>query len=114
MTKKFKFQVGVTTSRLPNRQTFVDRPEFCVLVKKLRHVCGHEDARWKRIELDAQYPNLCPTLEEIRGEWARAKAGNGTAGKSGSDEDAAFCGFITSRHHAFSLNQVGPMWVVGR
>ena len=77
-------------------------------------VCGHEDARWKRIELDAQYPNLCPTLEEIRGEWARAKAGNGTAGKSGSDEDAAFCGFITSRHHAFSLNQVGAMPVVGR
>ena len=32
------------------------------LLRKLRKVCS---MRWKRVELDAQYPALCPLMLEV-------------------------------------------------
>ena len=45
--------------RLPNAETFVDRPEFCLLLNKLLKVCK---SKWKREELDFYYPKLCPYI----------------------------------------------------
>jgi hypothetical protein len=56
--------VAVTTSRLPNRQTFTERPEFCALLQKLRKKCASE---WKKEELDYQYPDLCSLIREMEG-----------------------------------------------
>ena len=53
-------QVAVTMSRLPNRQTMLKWPEFCIVVEKLKKSC---DNVWKRIELDRNYPSLCNHLE---------------------------------------------------
>ena len=57
--------VRVTTSRLPNRQTFIERPEFCLLVEKLQGTCYS----WKKMELDIQYPSLCPLLLKAERKW---------------------------------------------
>lgn len=54
-------ELFVTTSNYPNKKTFKEREEFCLLVKKLIKTCkGH-----KRLPLSADYPNLCPTLEML-------------------------------------------------
>ncbi|XP_040569382.1 acid-sensing ion channel 4 [Lepeophtheirus salmonis] len=51
----------VTTSNYPNKKTFKEREEFCLLVKKLLRTCqGH-----KRLPLSSEYPNLCSALENI-------------------------------------------------
>lgn len=52
-------QVAVTTSRLPNRQTMLKWSDFCVVMEKIKKSCGHV---WKRIDIDRQYPLLCPLL----------------------------------------------------
>ncbi len=57
--------VAVTTSRLPNRQTFTERPEFCALLKKLRNKCS---SQWNRDELDFQYPQLCSLIKQLEDE----------------------------------------------
>lgn len=50
----------VTTSNYPNRKTFKDREEFCILGKKLlSNTCSFP----KRVPLTADFPNLCTTLE---------------------------------------------------
>ena len=51
--------VAMTTSRIPNRQTLVEWPDFCLVVKKLHRVCNKP---WKRVDLDASYPRLCSSL----------------------------------------------------
>lgn len=51
----------VTTSNYPNKKTFKEREEFCLLVRKLLVTCrGH-----KRLPLSSEYPDLCPTLESV-------------------------------------------------
>jgi len=95
--------VAVTTSRLPNRQTFVERPEFCVLLRKLSRLCrGHGDddseeeeadpSAWKRAEVAQRYPGLCATISEAR-ERERV-------------DEGGLCGAIRQRYDAFALNQV--------
>jgi len=50
----------VTTSNYPNRKTFKDREEFCILGKKLlTRTCKFP----KRVPLTADFPHLCSTLE---------------------------------------------------
>ena len=50
----------MTTSRLPNRETFIEWPEFCLVVRKLHGTCQG----WKRQDLDARYPQMCKLLLE--------------------------------------------------
>ena len=52
-------EVAVTTSKLPNRQTMLKWSDFCVIMEKLEKSCNHLN---KRIELDINYPTLCPLL----------------------------------------------------
>ena len=54
-------EVAVTSSRLPNRQTMLKWSDFCIVMEKLKKSCSHV---WKRIDLDRQYPSLCPLLLE--------------------------------------------------
>ena len=62
-------EVAVTTSRLPNRETFIEWPEFCLVVRKLHGTCQG----WKRQDLDARYPQMCTLLseypQESLGKW---------------------------------------------
>ena len=51
--------VAMTTSRIPNRQTLVEWPDFCLVVQKLYRVCNQP---WKRLDLDTNYPDLCDVL----------------------------------------------------
>ena len=52
----------VTTSNYPNRKTFKDREEFCILGKKLlTATCKFP----KRLPLTADFPDLCETLESL-------------------------------------------------
>ena len=52
----------VTTSNYPNRKTFKDREEFCILGKKLlTATCKFP----KRLPLTADFPDLCETLEAL-------------------------------------------------
>ena len=50
---------ATSSSRLPNRQTMLKWPDFCVVMEKLKKSCSHV---WKRIDLDRQYPVLCTLL----------------------------------------------------
>ena len=52
--------MSVTTSRLPNRETFIIWPEFCLVVRKLHGTCQG----WKRQDLDARYPQMCSLLSQ--------------------------------------------------
>ena len=52
-------EVAITTSKLPNRQTMLKWPDFCIVMQKLQKSCTHIS---KRIELDTEYPTLCPLL----------------------------------------------------
>lgn len=52
-------EVAITTSKLPNRQTMLKWPDFCIVMLKLKKSCNHVS---KRIELDSEYPTLCPLL----------------------------------------------------
>ena len=51
--------VAMTTSRLPNRQTMLEWPDFCVVLQKIERSCRQP---WKRVDLDKAYPSLCNTL----------------------------------------------------
>ena len=51
-------EISITSSRLPNRQTFMDWPDFCLVVDKLRNACQG----WKRQDLDSIYPRMCDEL----------------------------------------------------
>lgn len=73
----------VTTSNYPNRKTFKDREEFCILGKKLvTKTCTHP----KRVPLTADFPNLCTTLELLpsflhhckNNRWRRERLENKT------------------------------------
>ena len=58
---KFPFQVNqvsVTTSRLPNRETLMEWPDFCFVIGKLRKTC----LGWKRQYLDSRYPEMCESI----------------------------------------------------
>ena len=55
--------VSVTSSNFPNRETFVEREEFCLLVEKLIRTCKSVG---KYYVLSKFYPNLCLLLWEIR------------------------------------------------
>ena len=48
----------MTTSRLPNRETFIEWPDFCLVIRKLRSTCEG----WKRPDLDVRYPLMCQIL----------------------------------------------------
>ena len=54
-------EVAVTTSRLPNRETFLEWNEFCLVLQKLIHTCQG----WKRPLLDDHYPHLCAVILEL-------------------------------------------------
>ena len=43
---------------MPNRQTFMEWPDFCLVVDKIRTSCKG----WKRQDLDAIYPKMCEEL----------------------------------------------------
>ena len=58
--------MAVTTSRLPNRETFLEWPDFCLVVAKLRSTCNG----WKRQDLDARYPKMCNLLS-LWPQWAQ-------------------------------------------
>ena len=71
--------VSVTSSSFPNRETFMEREEFCILVEKLiREVMQKSSYRitnafhrtckssGKYYVLSKFYPNLCHLLWEIR------------------------------------------------
>ena len=51
--------VAMTTSRLPNRQTMLEWPDFCVILRKIEKSCLQ---KWKRPDLDKAYPSLCSSL----------------------------------------------------
>ena len=52
----------VTTSNYPNKKTFKDREEFCILGRKLlTQTCKFP----KRLPLTADFPQLCETLEAL-------------------------------------------------
>ena len=51
--------VAMTTSRLPNRQTMLEWPDFCVILRKIERSCNQP---WKRVDLDKAYPSLCSAL----------------------------------------------------
>ena len=51
--------VAMTTSRLPNRQTMLEWPDFCVILRKIEKSCKQ---KWKRVDLDKAYPSLCSSL----------------------------------------------------
>ena len=51
--------VAMTTSRLPNRQTMLEWPDFCVVLRKIEVSCKQP---WKRVDLDKTYPSLCSSL----------------------------------------------------
>ena len=55
--------VSVTSSNFPNRETFVEREEFCILVDKLIRTCK---SKGKYYVLSKFYPNLCHLLWNIR------------------------------------------------
>ena len=60
-------EVAVTTSKLPNRQTMLKWSDFCVIMEKLEKSCTHTS---KRIELDINYPTLCPLLlAKLKGSY---------------------------------------------
>ena len=50
--------MAVTTSRLPNRETFLEWKEFCLVIQKLTRTC----LGWKRPLLDDHYPQLCALI----------------------------------------------------
>ena len=73
----------VTTSNYPNRKTFKDREEFCILGRKLyNNTCKLS----KRLPLSADFPHLCETLEELpdflyqckNNRWRRERISNKT------------------------------------
>ena len=51
----------MTTSRLPNRETFLEWNEFCLVLQKLIRTCQG----WKRPLLDDHYPHLCAVILEL-------------------------------------------------
>ena len=60
----------VTTSNYPNKKTFKDREEFCILGKKLlTQTCKFP----KRLPLTADFPDLCETLEALPDFLAQCK-----------------------------------------
>ena len=54
--------MSVTSSNFPNRETFVEREEFCILVDKLIRTCK---SKGKYYVLSKFYPNLCHLLWNI-------------------------------------------------
>ena len=57
-------EVAVTTSRLPNRETFLEWNEFCLVINKLIHTCHG----WKRELLDDHYPQMCTIVLQYTSE----------------------------------------------
>lgn len=55
-----KHSILVTQAGYPNRQSFSQRLEYCVLIRKLIHSCL--DAR--RFSLNIRHPDLCNTINE--------------------------------------------------
>ena len=55
--------MSVTSSNFPNRETFVEREEFCILVDKLIRTCK---SKGKYYVLSKFYPNLCHLLWNVR------------------------------------------------
>ena len=50
-----------TSSRYPNRNTFVYREEFCIVAKRLVEKCKSSN----RKSLERMYPNICSQLDVI-------------------------------------------------
>ena len=73
----------VTTSNYPNRKTFKDREEFCILGRKLFNNTYKSP---KQLRLGADFPDLCTTLEELpdflhqckNNRWRRERIPNKT------------------------------------
>ena len=55
-----KYDVKVTSSTYPNKQSFVQSKEFCLVYEKILKSCQTE----KRITLEEQYPNICKLLTD--------------------------------------------------
>jgi len=51
-------QIYISQSKLPNRATLVQRPEFCLVINRLKHSCG--GFKYEGIELN--YPGLCTRI----------------------------------------------------
>ncbi len=103
-------EVAVTTSRLPNRQTFPLRPEFCSLVARLTVICrakckkeelDHRFASWqqsllpvviavvdvKSLRIPCRFPNLCSLILEIEATFNSSSV---------AVRNKTFCDFIKS------------------
>ena len=74
--------VSVTSSNFPNRETFVHREDFCILVEKLIKTCQ----RNKYFVLHQYYPEMCNYIWDVKtntslepmcknNKWSPAKMG---------------------------------------
>ncbi|XP_023347676.1 uncharacterized protein LOC111716453, partial [Eurytemora carolleeae] len=52
-------EVSISQSTLPNRETLIQRPEFCLLVYRLEKSCKG----FKREGLDEYYPGMCSRIQ---------------------------------------------------
>ena len=55
--------VSVTSSHFPNRKTFVEREEFCILVKKLVKSCTKPAKYYVLVKF---YPKICEYIYSVR------------------------------------------------
>merc|ERR550539_300385 len=56
--KDQSYTTAVTTSTFPNMHTFLNGPELCLMVRKLKSSCGTS----KNVTLEEQYPRLCSLI----------------------------------------------------
>lgn len=54
--------VSVSSSNFPNRETFIKRDDFCILVNKLIKTC----TRKKFYVLQKYYPEICKYIWDVR------------------------------------------------
>ena len=55
--------VSVTSSHFPNRETFVERDEFCILVEKLIRTCKSKGKYYVLVKF---YPEICEYIWNIK------------------------------------------------
>ena len=87
-------EVSVTTSRLPNRETFLEWPNFCLVVRKLRGTCEG----WKLPDLDSRYPQMCQILLE----WPKEMSGKDLCHKIQSMENSTMHQILTKNFYNYA------------
>jgi len=54
--------VSVTSSSFPNRETFVRRDEFCLVMEKLKRTCN--SVKYEMVK--SKFPRLCQSIQEVQ------------------------------------------------